>query len=198
MVSDSIASSWAYTGSDPCAKFFGRCLTAFAPPIPETAHVLEIGCAEFPWISHAKHYWPEMTFTGIDTRKTEPVEGAEILREDALTYDFPKASFDWVVMVSTLEHVGLGYYRDPKDADGDSRLIGRVWDWLTPGGWLFFDVPWSEKSYHVKPKHRTYTDIAVNERLHQGMPWIEHWRRVEPLAERRPMQVVGVWWQKPL
>ncbi len=191
-----IADTWAYDGPDPCAKYFGRCLHAFEPPIRPDARVLEIGCSEFPWIAHAKHYWPTMTFTGIDTRLTQPVDGATILREDALTYDFPKESFDWVVMVSTLEHVGLGYYKDPQDADGDSKVMRRVYDWLTPGGWLFFDVPWAEK-YAVKPKHRTYTDAAVQERLHQGMPWVEHWRSVTPLAERRPMQILGVWWQKP-
>ena len=197
MVSDSVLSAWTYKGSDPCARFFSHCIEGFAPPIPETARVLEIGCSEFPWLWHAKACWPLMSFYGIDTRKTEPVDGVTIIRDDALTFNFQAESFDWVVMVSTLEHVGLGYYKDPKDADGDSKLMRRVYDWLKPGGWLFFDVPWAGDVYHVRPKNRTYTDDAVRERLGQDLPWVKHWRTVRPLSNTRAMQIVGVWWQKP-
>ncbi len=138
-----------------------------------------------------------MTFTGIDTRKTEPVSGpVTILRDDVLTHVFPSQSFEWIVLVSALEHIGLGYYQDPRDSQGDSKVIRSAYDWLAPGGWLYFDVPWGE-TYSVKPKHRTYNDASVKSRLHQGLPWVEHWREVSPLAQNRQMPILGVWWQKP-
>lgn len=63
-----VAESWAYQGGDGCADFFGLCLKEANPDIPANAHVLEIGCSEFDWLTPATWCWPEMTLIGIDTR----------------------------------------------------------------------------------------------------------------------------------
>ena len=51
------------------------------------------------------------------------------------------ADFDLVYSISTVEHVGLGAYGDPRDAEGDRRAVAHLWDKVRPGGRLFLSVP---------------------------------------------------------
>lgn len=156
--------------------------------------VLEIGCCEFNWLSVARKTWPAVTLTGIDWRKTDPTEGVRIIRGDVLKHDFPSESFDAVVAVSTVEHIGLGHYdEDPKVEDGDTQALRRVWDWVKPGGWLYFDVPWNVGSSYevIGTKFRCYDEESHAVRLKGSAPWTSVWtgwyergKRVKALPER--------------
>lgn len=196
---------------DSCGQFFSTCLRTFAPRIPATARVLEIGCAEFNWLTGAAEAWPEMTFTGIDWRGMKHAGAATVIKGDVMTHAFPPASFDWIVSISAIEHVGLGHYSaDPRREDGDTVAMTRAYDWLTPGGWLYFDVPYNPAKYEVvRTSHRVYDDAAVVDRLIAGKPWRLAWSGVagkgdtHQLIAPRPLQggehfdYIGFWWQKP-
>ncbi len=167
----SIASRWRYDGHDACAEFFDHCLRAANPDIPEAAHVLEIGCAEFNWLTPAARCWPDMAFIGIDWRaKDRPERRIARVKADVRDADvFPPASFHWIVSISAIEHIGLGHYaRDPLDPDGDIAAITNAWRWLKPGGWLTFDVPYDPTGYRVQHTEcRVYDDAAIWTRLWQ-------------------------------
>ncbi len=212
-----IAAAWPLTTGDSCADFFGTCLRACNPDIPADARVLEIGCAEYDWLSAAAKAWPEMTLTGIDVRarkqKGEPNPRVTAIAGDVLTHDFPAESFDWIVSISAIEHVGLGHYGDPKDPDGDTKAVARAWRWLKPGCWMFFDVPWNtgEDAYQVcGTSHRVYDDAALEDRLlrlTQGVivDHIAHKARVTDLLTNPPrlkggedFYYCGLWLRKPL
>lgn len=215
MVTDTLAASLsAYPEKigDSCGQFFATCLRTYAPRIPAEAHVLEIGCAEFDWLKGATTAWPEMTFTGIDWRgRKKPCDYATIIQGDVMAHDFAPASFDWIVSISALEHIGLGHYNhDPKAEDGDSRTVRRVYDWLTPGGWFYFDVPYNLAAYQVVgSSHRIYDDVAILDRLVQGLPWKLAWSGVAGKGDTRQLiparatkggedfDYIGFWWQKP-
>jgi hypothetical protein len=205
-----MAQQWPAVVKDSCGQFFGTALRAANPPLPKTARVLEIGCAEYDWLTTATESWSEMTFTGIDWRaykKTPP--RTTIIKGDVLTHAFEKRSFDWVCLISSLEHIGLGHYDlDPADPDGDTKTINRIWKWLVPGGWLYFDVPYNHRYEVVKTSHRIYDDAAVESRLRQGR-WRGHWRGVvgkgetsrlltktPPLGGGEAFYYLGCWWQK--
>lgn len=206
-----IAAAYPATVGDSCGQFFGMCLRAANPPVPDTARVLEIGCSEYPWLVQAVKSWPAMTFTGIDWRAAFAPPSATVIKGDVLTHAFPPESFDWINSISAIEHIGLGHYsRDPLDSDGDSKTIARCWDWLAPGGWLSFDVPYNPGKYEVVgTSHRIYDDAAIESRL-KTKPWVEHWRgiaangdthhlltNVPQLKGGESFYYIGFWWQKP-
>lgn len=151
-------------GGDECLSIFGDVYATGALVFPEGAHVLEIGCAEADWMTPMLAQRPDLHLTGIDWRGCE--RPGTVIRGDVLTYDFPPASFDAVVGISSIEHIGLGHYdKDPVDVDGDTHCLERVVTWLKPGGWVYCDVPFRADGYQVVgDSHRIY-DVATFPRL---------------------------------
>ncbi len=123
------------------------------------AKVLEIGCAQADWKGLALQAEPTLNYTGIDYERGKG--------QDVLTVNLPKASFDWVVGISSIEHVGLGHYGDPKAALGDVQAMRRVSEWLTPGGSCYLDVPYAPSGYRIVggDKCRCYDDQSADKRL---------------------------------
>jgi SAM-dependent methyltransferase len=165
-------SGWAYDGTDICIKLFDACLKAGAPMRFEPGmRVLEVGCCESDWLERAQRAWPETAFIGIDTRiKEDPAKHLLRLNRDVMDPDaFEEATFDAVVGISSLEHIGLGHYGDPKHVDGDSVAFRNISTWLKPGGWLYFDVPYDPLGYWLAGAHctecRVYHDWSITRRL---------------------------------
>ena len=179
---------WPADVRDTCGNVFGQSLRAAQPALKADARVYEIGCAEFDWLTHATTAWPDMMFTGIDWRACKPKpEQARVTRikGDVLAQVYPPASFDWIVGVSSIEHIGLGHYKqDPKAEDGDVAVMCKAYEWLAPGGWMYLDVPWmpGQGVYHVHgTSHRVYDTEAIYERLNSGGGWISRWEGVYSL-----------------
>lgn len=151
-------------GLNECLRLFGKCYDEFPLVFPDGATVLEIGCAEDDWQTPMLQLRPDLKITGIDWRACE--RPGLTYRGDVLTMDFPDESFDVVIGVSSIEHIGLGHYdHDPSDADGDVKTMQRVARWLKPGGWAYLDVPYGP-SYHVHgTSHRVYDESAARARL---------------------------------
>jgi hypothetical protein len=72
-----------------------------------------------------------------------------------------------VCSLSAIEHIGLGRYQDPLDPDGDIKTMQKVREWLKPGGWCYFDVPYTPEGYcfYDTNKCRCYDDHALLERF---------------------------------
>jgi SAM-dependent methyltransferase len=204
---------------DSCAEFFGATLRAMQPDLPETASVLELGCAEYNWLSVAERCWPSMTFTGIDwraLRDSHPTDRITVrkgdLRDPSLC---APNSQDWIVAISAIEHVGLGHYdNDPLDRAGDIAAIANAWTWLKPGGWLYFDVPFNPQGFRVVgTSHREYGYMDIVDRFWVSavarasaiVKWkgtyFSHAYTPSTLIERPgrptdPYYYIGLWWQK--
>jgi SAM-dependent methyltransferase len=162
---------------DPALRVWATALGAWNPSWPAGAVVLEIGCADTHWLTFAYQYDPTIRGVGIDWRNPQPGPGTR-LKADVLTVDLPLASFDAIVMLSTIEHIGLGNYEhDPLDPDGDTHTMARCVEWLKPGGWVYADVPYNPDGYRVVgKKHRIYDDEAIETRL--TVPGLELGRAV--------------------
>jgi SAM-dependent methyltransferase len=167
----------AYETREFCAGFWAEAWNANVVTFPLNARVLEIGCAEDDWQTAMLQARPDLHVVGIDWRPvTRP--GAEIIKGDVLEHDFASQSFDAIVAVSTIEHVGLGSYdSDPLDSDGDTHCMQRCKRWLKPSGWLYLDVPYrSDGPYFVNSNFRAYDEPALQSRLLAG--WRERYRQV--------------------
>lgn len=212
---------WRESEPDECGAVFGASVQHSGMVWPEDARVLEIGSAEYSWIRIARTHWPTLQLTGIDWRGGQDAPGASIVTGDVLVHEFPSQSFDVVVAISTIEHIGLGHYAnkqkqgDPKDPNGDIKALGRAWRWLRPGGLLYFDVPWNAgESYGViGTKFRVYDAAQHEARLKQSAAWDELWRGYyarhtsEPLtsvpttaldASKKAFYHCACVWRKPL
>lgn len=183
--------NWRYDGRDPGLRVF-TLANPHLPPVPDGGHVLEIGSCDTDFVKMVREANPSLTVTGIDQRRYKGTDPTGVLLADVLTVDLPPASVDAVCSLSAIEHIGLGRYNDPLDPDGDTKTLDRVRDWLTPGGWCYFDVPYTPEGYFLYDgnKCRCYDDRALRERFgpHErlgvssthGEAWIETPTRNHP------------------
>ena len=71
------------------------------------------------------------------------------------------APFDAVILLSTLEHIGIGVYGQPEgEVDADVRVMARVRELLRPGGLLMLTTPFGRS--RVDETQRVYSgeDLA--------------------------------------
>jgi len=139
---------------------------------PQGAHVFELGCAEADWLTPMKEARPDLHLTGLDQRSVSRKGADVVILGDVMTAEIPPYSFDCIVSVSTVEHIGLGGYGDPLHEDGDAIAMERMASWIKPTGWIYFDVPYRpDGPYEVmKGKWRTYDEAQLQARL------LTHWR----------------------
>jgi SAM-dependent methyltransferase len=101
--------------------------------------VLEVGCVNSPFI----YLLPGLgaRVTGVDLRSWgERAGGFTFIRGDVLDLELP--TFDVVLCISTLEHIGLGRYPGDATEEGrDGRVLRRMVDLLNPAGRLLVTVP---------------------------------------------------------
>jgi SAM-dependent methyltransferase len=154
-------------GGDMCLGFFQTCWElGLLPDIPPNGKVLEIGCAEADWLSAMKAARPDLHLTGIDWRGDKRPAADVRIVGDVLTHEFEPASFDAIIAVSMIEWAGTNKYGDPDDPDGDLHTLQRARRWITPDGWLYFDVPYGlpERNHPM----RVYTDERFAELFAQS------------------------------
>lgn len=177
--------------SDTCLSIWADAYDSGDLIFPAGASVLEIGCAEADWQTPMLALRPDLRITGIDWRGCK--RPGTTIKGDVLTFDFPTGSFDAIVGISSVEHIGLGHYeQDPLASDGDVMAMQRVARWLKPGGWVYLDVPYNADGYMVlNTEARIYDDAALRARLiPPGLQRVRSWyagrdgRVVDTLAPR--------------
>ena len=161
---EAIHSVW--DADDSCLSIWALAYATGVLSFPPQAQVLEIGCAEADWMTPMLSLRPDLQLTGIDWRGglTRP---GQLIQGDVLTVDWPQETFDAIVGISSIEHVGLGHYSDdPLDVDGDRHCLERATGWLKPGGWIYLDVPYDPSGFRVcGTACRIYDDRAIATRL---------------------------------
>jgi SAM-dependent methyltransferase len=131
----------------------------------KSSRILDLGCME----SALPLFLAGLGFqvTGLDFRRYPyRVPNFEFVQGSILDLPFEKGTFDAATCVSTIEHIGIGFYSDPKDnlsADRKGMLeIQRV---LKPKGLLILTVPFGKAL--VNQQQRIY-DHAGLARLLEG------------------------------
>jgi SAM-dependent methyltransferase len=98
----------------------------FLSELPATARLLEVG--------NVLAYYRPSSHTVVD--KFEPTAG--VINKDILEFGEPK-SFDAIVSISTLEHVG--WDETPREEHRAERALSHMRSLLTDGGRLFLSFP---------------------------------------------------------
>jgi SAM-dependent methyltransferase len=153
---------WAYPNTDPALTLFDRAVRAWNLDLPPGARVLELGCCESDFSEWLLKADPTIQLTGVDVRPCEGYKGT-FMQGAAESMPFAPSSFEAVILLGSLEHFGLGYYGDPKQSDADNVVMERIAEWLVPGGWCYYDVPWTPAEGYVSDNrhYRVYEDRSL-------------------------------------
>jgi hypothetical protein len=92
-------------------------------------------------------------------------------RADLSRLDFPDGSIPSLSSMHVIEHIGLGRYGDPLDADGDLKAIRELVRVLAPGGNLLVAVPVGRPRIQFNA-HRIY-DFAAFRDYFAGLDLVE-------------------------
>lgn len=130
--------------------------------------VLDIGCvsSRLPIQLASLGYHVE----GVDTRAypfTHP--NFEFHQTDLFKWS-PSQPFDIILLISVIEHFGLGGYGDLVLPDADREAVGKIAQWLAPGGQLLVSLPFGQAG--ITTKHRIY-DSARLALLFADFTWVD-------------------------
>jgi SAM-dependent methyltransferase len=127
------------------------------PPLP--ARVLDVGCSESTSPLEMASLGYEVV--GIDLRDLSLRHPLfQMVCGDVGNMPFPDGSFDVVVSLSTLEHVGLGWYAETPRGTTDQKAAAEIWRVLRPGGRFILTIPFGRPA--VTPLHRIYDRPALD------------------------------------
>ena len=132
--------------------------------IPSKGKVLDIGStgSQLPLMLAGIGYevWT------IDIRKYEYdgiINNLHCVIGDIRKTQFSDSFFNIIIAVSTIEHIGLGRYGDPIDAEGDGNAIQEIIRILADKGVLLITVPFGKRS--VSKTHRVYNEQLLHSLL---------------------------------
>jgi len=86
--------------------------------------------------------------------------GAEVVQADIRMAPFRSGSFDAATMVSTLEHIGVGFYDQPGAEDADAEVMKELGRVVKPRGLVLLTVPFGRSG--VGPLQRSYDRARLN------------------------------------
>ena len=105
--------------------------------------VLDVGVTESLLIYELAHRGYKMT--GLDQRPYQEKLPFKFLQFDLTSEKWlPRELlnyYDYIIAISTVEHIGLGAYADNKKEKGDKRALYHLIDLLKPNGYLIITMP---------------------------------------------------------
>lgn len=132
---------------------------------PKARTVLEFGCCDGLLSMHLASMGYDVT--GLDFQDY-PLKhpNFKFTHADILAWSPPKETFDAVVSISTVEHVGLGGYGDPISDEGDVIAVRKLYECVRLGGTMHISVPAGRKT--TRRNMRIYDEPALIELLPPG------------------------------
>ncbi len=129
----------------------------------KSSKVLDLGCME----SVLPLFLAGLGFqvTGFDFRQYPyRVPNFKFIQGSILDLPFEKGYFDAVTCVSTIEHIGIGFYNDPKDnLSSDIKGMLEIKRVLKPGGLSILTVPFGKTS--INNQQRIYDQQGLDKLL---------------------------------
>jgi SAM-dependent methyltransferase len=130
--------------------------------------VLDIGCAssrlpiQLASLGYKVH--------AVDTRPYSFTHRNLHFHQEDLFKWSPPIHFDIILLISTLEHFGLGGYGDLVLSKADKQAVDRIFQWLKEGAQLIVSVPFGKAE--ITKKHRIYDSKRLKE-LFLNFRWKE-------------------------
>jgi SAM-dependent methyltransferase len=121
-----------------------------------TRRVLDVGCSTSDYLSELAREEPRRgrRVYGLDPDAPQPIRNVGVVKGTVVAPPFPTASFELILCISTVEHVGLPIYGQHEFPHGDILAMRHVRRLLAPGGRLLLTVPFGRPQ--VNPWFRVY------------------------------------------
>lgn len=126
--------------------------------------VLEVGC-------NLSLFIYELSYREYETYGIDPNVQPEnfpkkikVVRGDITQTNFPDSFFDSIILISVIEHIGLGYYGDPLHGKGDFLAMNEIHRILKNDGILLITTLIGSK-HQVKELERIYGQEELAELL---------------------------------
>lgn len=106
----------------------------------------------------------------------EQHQNLDSIKGDFLENKIEDSSFDYVILISTIEHVGFGSYKASHCEDGDMKAMSEVRRVLSPNGRAVLTFPFTQRHTIIEGFERWF-DVERIEQLFGGMYILreEHW-----------------------
>ena len=114
--------------------------------LPKGIKILDLGCTESPLPLQLSGLGYQVT--GFDFREY-PYQHPNLtfVQGDMTQLPFENETFHGVMCISTLEHVGIGFYSDPRQvAQADKKAMAEIIRVLKPGGIFVLTAPYGIKA----------------------------------------------------
>jgi len=105
--------------------------------------VLDLGCCESPLPLQLASLGHKVVAVDQDEYLAKH-PNLSFVRADICQLGFQPQLFDVAVCLSTIEHIGLGFYGDPVHQRADLAAIREIWRVLKPGGRLLLTTPFGK------------------------------------------------------
>lgn len=112
------------------------------------AKILDVGAAKSELAKAINEYGKKWDVLGIDL-----IQGTDILM-DAKSTGFRGETFDQVISISTIEHIG----RDFDEKSGDIQAMQEIYRIMKKGGVAIITVPYGKST---KPDHKVYDRMSL-------------------------------------
>lgn len=126
------------------------------------SRILDVGCAES--LVSMELASNGFLVTGVDVRHfplSHP--NFHFIQGDITTAPLEPGFFDAAILLSTIEHIGLGWYGDPKGEDQQAAAMAQIYRLLKPGGRLLVTVPFGKPA--ITPLHRIFDPPGLRKLL---------------------------------
>jgi hypothetical protein len=141
--------------------------------LPQSGVILDVGSCDATYLSLIQQ--PDRILHCLDPREC-PVAappGAMLHHQNLIGNDLPRNYFDAVLLLSTLEHIGLPCYGHSPFPDGDRLALAEAWDLLKLGCPVIATVPVGLGK--VVSWYRQYTPTLLDTLFKRWKTEISYW-----------------------
>jgi SAM-dependent methyltransferase len=141
--------------------------------LPQRGTILDVGSCDATYLHVIDQPGRELHCMDLRDCHDDIPRSATFHHQSLIGNSLPEGAFDAVLVLSTIEHIGLPCYGHTAFANGDMHAIAEVWRLLKPGGKLILTLPAGKGK--VVSWYRQYSPAMLERLLHGWRTEMTFW-----------------------